>query len=254
VSIKHLNKAFEAKIQQSSLKFILVALADYANEVGEAYPTTETLCDKTALNRKTVLAGLTKLAELGFITDTFHRKGRTKQVRVWQINDTENGTLKASQKRNSTENGTIPKTDINDTENGTLKASQKRDIEPSIIITTNNHKKINKKEIVVLPNWVDKKLWSEWLSVRVKKKAVNSETALKALLNNLEQIMHSGRNPNSAIQTAIENSWKSIKLEWLDNLEGSNATRKPSSQLTGAAARSAEFHEDLKEFAARASC
>jgi hypothetical protein len=65
--------------------------------------------------------------------------------------------------------------------------------------------------------------------------------------------MHSGRNPNSAIQTAIENSWKSIKLEWLDNLEGSNATRKPSSQLTGAAARSAEFHEDLKEFAARAS-
>ncbi len=137
MSIKHLNKAFEANIQQSSLKFILVALADYANEVGEAYPTTETLCEKTALNRKTVLAGLTKLAELGFITDTLQRKGRTKQVRVWHINDTENGTLKASQKRNSTENGTVPFLPANDTENGTLKASQKRDIEPSILLTTN---------------------------------------------------------------------------------------------------------------------
>jgi|GEM_PF-6126735 len=143
MSIKHLNDAFGASLKKSSHKFILVALADYANEVGEAYPSTETICSKTSLDRKTVLAGLSSLSDLGFIEDTGQRKGKTGQVKVWHLsiakgnkNSPKNGMLKESQKRNSTENGTVPFLREKNTKNGMLKESQKRDIEPSVLLTT----------------------------------------------------------------------------------------------------------------------
>ena len=139
MSVFHLNLAFRSDVSRSSSKFVLVALADYANEDGEAYPSVETLCNKTALNRKTVLAALRLLFEGGFICDTGRRRGSTGQVKVYKLslgNGTNNGTVKESQKRNSTKNGTVPKTDMKKPKNGTLKESQKRDIEPSVLLTT----------------------------------------------------------------------------------------------------------------------
>lgn len=142
MSIEQLNLAFKADIQKSSVKFVLVALADYANEVGEAYPTIETIASKTALNRKTIIASLKELSLHGLIVDTGLTRGKTGQVKVWKLqlksssnNSTKIGTVKESQKVNSTENGTVPFFPDNDTENGTVKESQKRDTEPSVSLT-----------------------------------------------------------------------------------------------------------------------
>lgn len=149
MSIEYLNYAFKCFIKKSSTKFVFVALADYANEVGEAYPSIETLCRKTSLNRKTVIAALKELRAIGVICDTGLKRGETKQVKVWQIftpkglllsslfdksNSTENGTVN-SDDSNSTENGTVPFLPENSTENGTVKPSQKRDTEPSVSLT-----------------------------------------------------------------------------------------------------------------------
>jgi len=70
VSISALNNAFKADIKKSSLKFILVAMADYANEEGEAYPSIQTLNNKTSLNRKTIISGLMQLESLGYLKNT----------------------------------------------------------------------------------------------------------------------------------------------------------------------------------------
>lgn len=71
-----------------------------------------------------------------------------------------------------------------------------------------------------LPENINPELWKEWMDVRKKKKAINSETALKGLINALEKIVDSGKyTADSAIQTAIENSWKTVKLGWLENQE-----------------------------------
>lgn len=137
MSTHFLNLAFKSAINKSSLKFILVALADYANEAGEAYPSTETLVNKTALNRKTILSGLQELREQGYISDTGFRRGETGQIKVWKLhlNSAEKGTIKEYQKRNSTKNGTVPFLPTKSPKNGTLKESQKRDIEPSVSLT-----------------------------------------------------------------------------------------------------------------------
>lgn len=151
MSIEQLNLAFKADIQKAATKFVLVALADYANEAGEAYPTIETITSKTSLNRKTIISALKELSLLGLITDTGMVRGKTGQVKVWKLqlkssnervpktghlDKAKKQPMKESQKRNSTENGTVPVFPPNDPENGTVKESQKRDTEPSVLLTT----------------------------------------------------------------------------------------------------------------------
>tara|TARA_B100000795_G_scaffold219373_1_gene173683 strand:- start:652 stop:1335 length:684 start_codon:yes stop_codon:yes gene_type:complete len=85
MSIEQLNNAFKCDLQKSSLKFILVALADYSNEEGEAYPSIQTLTNKTALHYKTINAGLIELEQLGYIERTGRKVGRTNAVTVWRV-------------------------------------------------------------------------------------------------------------------------------------------------------------------------
>lgn len=151
MSIKFLNAAFEANIPSSADKFVLVALADFANEHGEAYPSLQTLSNKTSLDRKTVIKGLGNLSGIAVIADTGERKGKTKQVAVYRIDlrrltaiaiDAAEGRTKNAKKAKHTENGTIPKHTengtINSTENGTLKQYRKRYTEPSVIFNHQN--------------------------------------------------------------------------------------------------------------------
>lgn len=110
MSLKALTWAFDTEIESSSCKFVLVALADYASDEGECYPSIETMVRKTSLNRKTIISCLDKLVLDGYLADSGDRKGKTQQVKVYKI-------LKESQNRNSSV--------------FTRKESQKRDIEPS---------------------------------------------------------------------------------------------------------------------------
>jgi uncharacterized protein YdaU (DUF1376 family) len=71
--------------------------------------------------------------------------------------------------------------------------------------------------LFVLPDWVDSALWTEWMSVRKKLKAINSPRAMELLVDKLFLISQSGISVNTAIKTAIEKSWKSIELDWLSN-------------------------------------
>ena len=121
MSIRYLNLAFDAEIKPSSLKFVLVALCDYASEDGLAWPTVQTLARKTGQDRKTVLINLKRLHYLGFVEDTFERRGRTKKVTVWQLKLTE----KRYEKSPDCEGGQGENFDPNRVEKIALKADRK---------------------------------------------------------------------------------------------------------------------------------
>ena len=85
---------------------------------------------------------------------------------------------------------------------------------------------------------IDLDLWKEWMGVRRKKKAINSNTALKALIKILIKIEKNGvYTANFAMEKAIEKSWRSVKIEWLDNLndESNTKNRSGSKKTSGAA-------------------
>jgi len=96
---------------------------------------------------------------------------------------------------------------------------------------------LNKKSTgFILPQNIDKKLWGEWMQVRLKKKAVNSETALNALIKKLHACAESGTTENEAMIIAIENSWKTIQPDWIYNIKNKSASAsqsKPSQERQG---------------------
>lgn len=100
-------------------KLVLLSLSDRAGEDHCAYPSMARLVEDTEMDRKTVLKIIDELIEDGLIVDTGERKGRTKQVKVYQLRgingretvpttvlfNTENDDL------NSPNNGTVPTTE-----------------------------------------------------------------------------------------------------------------------------------------------
>ena len=70
-----------------------------------------------------------------------------------------------------------------------------------------------KKELLALN--VDKKVLDDWLAVRKKKKATNSETAFTGLMT---EIKNSGISTPEAIRISAENSWAGFKASWYANL------------------------------------
>jgi DNA replication protein DnaT len=89
--------AWETDPGSSSLKLILLSMADRADEYNLCYPSIERLVKDTCLNKKTVQAGLISLMKMGLISDTGERKGATKRVRVFSLNITKNGNIKGNQ-------------------------------------------------------------------------------------------------------------------------------------------------------------
>ncbi|MDF0888053.1 DnaT-like ssDNA-binding domain-containing protein [Escherichia coli] len=120
--------AWETDPGSSSLKLILLSMADRADEYNLCYPSIERLVKDTCLNKKTVQAGLISLMKMGLISDTGERKGATKRVRVFSLNITKNGNIKGNlegcnepENGNVPENGNIPKNGmLNDPENGNV--------------------------------------------------------------------------------------------------------------------------------------
>lgn len=69
----------------------------------------------------------------------------------------------------------------------------------------------------------DPKLVDEWLMVRKKKKAVNTETALKVFLNQVYLAERTkGIDRNEILQMTVSRSWQSFKIEYLENLNKNN--------------------------------
>lgn len=74
-----------------------------------------------------------------------------------------------------------------------------------------NEKNTTPKGEYVLPDWIDKTLFDEFLIIRKKLKAVNSERAIKNLIREIEKLSSGSPVIASAlIEQAITHSWKSV--------------------------------------------
>lgn len=122
MSIDAMRWAKKVKTGKSSSKAILTWLADMCGADLCAYPSVAALAEATEMDRKTVLAGLHHLQQIGLVVDTGERRGRTKQIPVYRLVGVEESIPDAeqAQKRNTlnnTKNGTVNR---NRTENGTV--------------------------------------------------------------------------------------------------------------------------------------
>ena len=63
---------------------------------------------------------------------------------------------------------------------------------------------------------------SDYMEVRKQLKAINTQTAFRRLISEINTANANGVNADECIAMAIENSWKTFKWEWYQNRQASN--------------------------------
>jgi len=109
MSVEAITWAINEPVTPSSMKFVLVILANCASpDTFEAFPSAAYLAEATAQDRKTVQANIRRLVELGYIVDTTRRTGRTRQVIVYRLNCPNSGLIKGDRIRASSNRPNFP--------------------------------------------------------------------------------------------------------------------------------------------------
>lgn len=101
MSYEAIRWALSQPVPKSSAKFVLVAMADCVNGEQDdmtCWPSHAHLAEITGQDIKTVEAGLRRLSDAGFITDTEQRKGQTGQVIVYRLKTPEFGAVETDEK------------------------------------------------------------------------------------------------------------------------------------------------------------
>ena len=85
---------------------------------------------------------------------------------------------------------------------------------PNVNVNVNPNvecKLINENKNIILPNFIKDNLWSEFLAMRKKLKAPNTEMALNRILKKLKAFEQQNiSNGTLAIENSIENGWKGV--------------------------------------------
>lgn len=68
MSIEALNWAFNVQVPSAGAKLVLLTLANYANEIGEAFPSQKALALKTCLSERAIRDNLVRLEEMKLIS------------------------------------------------------------------------------------------------------------------------------------------------------------------------------------------
>lgn len=255
MSVEAISWACRQNVGKSSAKFVLIAMANYADAQGFAWPSLTLLAQVSELDRKTVISAVAWLRERAFLVDTGKKKGGTNSVPVYRLplesdiqTEPKNGTALSV-----TETGQeVPKAESvskpvngSGTTNGAVplfpksspkfphKQSQKRDTEPSRTIREPSNKSTR-------PDGVDEKLWADFLVIRKAKRAPVTETAIAGIRREAQR---AGMDLNAAIATCCERGWIGFKADWVAR----DAIRHPAAKPPTAPMGTKNYREGVTE-------
>ena len=70
--------------------------------------------------------------------------------------------------------------------------------------------KKSKVDNIIIPDFIDKEIWNNFLEMRKNKRAMPTEHAKVLLLKKLEEFRDAGDDPNEILKRSIMNGWTSI--------------------------------------------
>lgn len=241
MSFDAIRWALGQPVDKSPAKFVLVAMASCVNGEGadmQCWPSVQHLADTTGQDRKTVIDGLRRLREAGFVVDTGERKGATGQVPVYCLKTPGNGTVSPSVvpvpeaatqpvqttdngagNGTGTESGTVPKTDAKSTGFPYEQSRFSLETVPETGHGTSNESVKNQEgtrkkgfdaSLIDLPDWLDRKDWGRWCADRKTRKKPITEDAARLQLRKLDGYRAEGHQPVDVIDNAIANSYAGL--------------------------------------------
>lgn len=88
--------AMRQKLSNPAAKLALLVLARHGNDCGECWPSVEVLADVAGYSDRTARSALGWLERSGLIRDTGRRAGRSRRIKVWQLQMRQNSTRDAA--------------------------------------------------------------------------------------------------------------------------------------------------------------
>jgi len=85
MSIRALNWAFAQDLKNSNHKFVLVALADSADDYGICWPSYNTIAKKCSVHRVTAIKAINSLMELGLLSKKARYKSQGQNSNAFQL-------------------------------------------------------------------------------------------------------------------------------------------------------------------------
>jgi len=218
MSIDAIRWAYKTPLKKASERLLLVSLADYADEDGLCFPSITTLVRKTLMNKRTIVAGLIALKEGRFIKDTGDRKGRTRSVIVYKVNNEAGAKMhplderKQVQKRTGSRCSFVP-------EAGAVLST----------ITINDPSLNHQSEVVAIPQSLDtpdfRQAFTAWVTYR-KLPPVSQDALLRMSLRPGPAVA------TRAIQQAIAGQWQNVRFEdYSGGTKGQDFLRKSFSHM-----------------------
>ncbi|WP_137923929.1 helix-turn-helix domain-containing protein [Cupriavidus sp. 2SB] len=219
MSVEAITWALKQKVGRSSTKHVLMLLANCTTApLNRIYTSIAYLAESTEMDRKTIIAAIEKLQGLGFISDTGDRIGKTGQIPVYQLNMIDALEDDGEEKRNHSENGTVPKTDSNGTKNGGKQSQKRSETVPKTVHGTKGTKGTKGTQTrgkrasvcVQLPDWLPQGSWDDWLAHRKAMKAPFTQRAAELSISVLDRLRGEGHDPVAVINESVLRGWTGL--------------------------------------------
>lgn len=223
MSIEALNWAFNLELPGPGQKLVLLALANYADEEGNAFPSQKALSAKTCLGERAIRDNLTRLEELGVIRRTPRaRSDGTYTTDLFRLNigwkpNQEKTTGSAPSALADSE---IPAADSADGRNCRIQrqilpnpAADSAGHESSLNTTiTKNTRTAPAERALLLQRGIPQKLAEAWLRVRKAKRLALTEHALDLVQREAEK---AGITLEDAVTRCCEKGWGGFEASWV---------------------------------------
>lgn len=224
--------AIKQRPKLPSEKLVLILLADCHNEsTNRCDPSMDYLALHAMCEKRTAIRATESLEQQGFLT-ILRQQGRRNRYTL-NIEEDQKAVTKSHQCQNVTRDNNDQSGDIN-AQSGDMGVTQtyKNQEEPEKGIVTLEQKKQKRQTanyfFELLPPDIDRDLWRDFIDLRKKLKAQNTERAINTLISDLTEFQLQGMDPNEVIERSIVNSWKGVYP--LKQRGGTHGTSRPDSK------------------------
>jgi hypothetical protein len=234
MSIEAFRLAWQTDLPHGSDKLVLLALADYASDKGEAWPSNSTIGTKCSRSEQTVRDALRRLAEAGHVT-RIDRAGQTSIYRIHPIVTPPNIQGGSENHKGSEYHNPHPSQDLGGTppktQGGPLPISRPKpsieppmnpQVEPSISTRANRPD---------FPDWLPRKEWDAFADMRKGMKSKLTDHAVDLSIRKLADLRDQGHDPAEVLNQSTMHGWKGL-FEIKDNRNGSRNGKHSGSGST----------------------
>lgn len=201
MSVRTMARVWDLSKHGGPELLLLLAIADFSDDEGNAYPAVQTLAKKCRITSRNINRALSKLKQSGELEIRLNEgpKG-TNRYRVAVEGMTRTPPLtNTSPLTNTTRTpgagAPIPLARASDEPSGTIKEPPRK--KPAA-------------QVFVLPDWIPGDTWTAYCSVRTGKRAKNDPHALGLILKDLARFRAAGHDPVEILNNSIKSGWAGV--------------------------------------------